>query len=88
LIEIKKGTVYYNGIEKDILEIIEKTKAHDWVEIQTFYDPVLKNWLALNTKIPIHKLMVGYVFPFYIDHSLKMGNVFKKPWVQQAPTLI
>jgi glycerophosphoryl diester phosphodiesterase len=78
LIEIKKGTVYYTGIEKKILDIIEKTKAHDWVEIQSFYDPVVKNWLALGTKIPVHKLMVGNMFPFYIDYMLNAGSVLKK----------
>jgi glycerophosphoryl diester phosphodiesterase len=78
LIEIKKGTVFYNGIEKDILEIIEKTKAHDWVEVQSFYDPVVKNWLSLNTKIPVQKLMLGNVFPFYVDYMLNVGSVLKK----------
>jgi glycerophosphoryl diester phosphodiesterase len=78
LIEIKKGTVYYNGIEKNILKIIEKTKAHDWVEVQTFYDPVVKNWLALDTNIPVHKLMVGNVFPFYIDYMLNAGSAIRK----------
>jgi glycerophosphoryl diester phosphodiesterase len=84
LIEIKKGTTYYNGIEKKILEIIEQHQAKEWVEVQTFYDPVLKNWLKLNSHIAAHKLMVGNVFPFYVDDMLNGGNIFKKTYGTQG----
>lgn len=78
LIEIKKGTSFYTNIEKKVLEIIKKHQAEEWVEIQSFYDPVIKNWLALETKIPVHKLMVGNLFPFYVDNVLNAGSLYKR----------
>jgi glycerophosphoryl diester phosphodiesterase len=78
LIEIKKGTGFYTDIEKKIFDVIKKQEAENWVEVQSFYDPVVKNWLALETNIPIHKLMVGNLFPFYIDYVLNAGSVFKR----------
>jgi len=78
LIEIKKSTSFYTNIEKKVFDIIKQNKAEEWVEVQTFYDPVLKNWLALGSNIPVHKLMVGNIFPFYVDYVVNAGNIYKK----------
>jgi glycerophosphoryl diester phosphodiesterase len=33
LIELKKGSEYYPGIEKRVLDVIEKNGASDWVDV-------------------------------------------------------
>ncbi len=80
LIEIKADAEgkAYPGIEEKVLSIIKKNEAEAWCEVQSFYDFSVNAWLALNTNIPVHKLLVGRLQPFYIDHKIRFGRVFRK----------
>lgn len=57
LIEIKNPKAI-NGIEDEVVGIIEKYKAAGWCELQSFSDKVLENVHKANPNIPLHKLFV------------------------------
>ena len=80
LIEIKKGqNGFYDGIEENILTIIQENKAHNWCIVQSFYDQVLGNIWKNEFAVPTHKLIVGKIpfIPLYFDHRLRWGNFDK-----------
>jgi glycerophosphoryl diester phosphodiesterase len=81
LLEIKKGKKhYYEGIEKEALRILKEKNYTDRVIMQSFYDPIIKNWRALDQEIPVHKLMLGNIrwLPIYIDHKVRWGSPYHK----------
>lgn len=58
IIEIKKGHSFYPNIEKNILQIIKKLHAENWVAIHAFDDSVIDTVHALDPSISLHKLLV------------------------------
>jgi glycerophosphoryl diester phosphodiesterase len=63
LIEIKRGSELYPGIEENILEIIKKNKAEEWVDIIHSFDrSALLNLQKQKTGARLQKLIV-FKFP-------------------------
>lgn len=68
LLEIKEGSPYHHGIERNILKIINEYKAHEWCIIQSFNDQVLNNFRnAPDLHSNVQKLFEALipVAPFY-----------------------
>lgn len=63
VIEIKAFNNYYQGIEKQVVDIIHKHKANNWVAVCSFDDSVLFKIHELDKNIALHKLFV-FKFPF------------------------
>lgn len=76
LIELKKGEEYYEGLEKNVLQVIKENRAEDWTVLQSFHDPILERIWKMDFVIPTHKLIVGKIpfLPIFIDHELKFGS--------------
>ena len=47
LLEIKDGSPYHYGIERNVIDLINENNAQDWCIVQSFNDRVLKNFRAL-----------------------------------------
>ena len=79
LIEIKKGSDYYAGIENQAIELIQKYRGDSWCTLQSFYDPVLERIWKHEYNVPTHKLIVGKIpwVPLYYDHGVRWGNFDK-----------
>ncbi|MES2515017.1 MAG: glycerophosphodiester phosphodiesterase [Bacteroidota bacterium] len=59
LIELKKGSSYYPGIEKHIVDLIDKYKAHSWIyTIHSFEKEALVNIAKRDSSINLQKLIV------------------------------
>lgn len=68
LLEIKDGSPYHHGIEKNIIQLINEYKAHDWCIVQSFNDRVLNNFRKLpELQSNVQKLFEAFipVAPFY-----------------------
>ncbi len=59
LIELKKGNSYYPNIEKHIVDLINKYKAHSWIStIHSFEKEALVNVAKRDSSINLQKLIV------------------------------
>ncbi len=59
LIELKKGNSYYPNIEKHIVDLIDKYKAHSWIStIHSFEKEPLINFAKRDSSINLQKLIV------------------------------
>lgn len=59
LIELKKGNSYYPNIEKHIVDLIDKYKAHGWIStIHSFEKEPLMNFAKRDSSINLQKLIV------------------------------
>lgn len=59
LIELKKGNSYYSNIEKHIVDLIDKYKAHSWIStIHSFEKEPLMNFAKRDSSINLQKLIV------------------------------
>lgn len=65
LIEIKKGSETYPGIEKLVLELIKQLKAEDFCLIHTFAQAAVFNWNSFNSNIPVSYLKVSGPFKIW-----------------------
>lgn len=68
LLEIKDGSPYHHGIERNIIRLLNEYKAHDWCIVQSFNDRILNNFRALpDLHSDIQKLFAAFipVAPFY-----------------------
>ena len=68
LLEIKDGSPYHHGIEKNIIDLVNEFDAHEWCIVQSFNDRVLKNFRELpDLHSNIQKLFAAFipVAPFY-----------------------
>lgn len=72
IIEIKKGDDFYPNIEKNILNLIKKYNAEDWVIIHSFDNKILETVHKLNPNISLHKLFVGKLkfVPFIVSNTI------------------
>lgn len=59
LIELKKGSEYYPGIEKRVIELIAKNKAETWIDlIHSFHKEALLNVNKQENGVKLQKLIV------------------------------
>lgn len=68
LLEIKDGSPYHHGIERNIIQLLNEYKAHEWCIVQSFNDRILNNFRALpDLHSDIQKLFAAFipVAPFY-----------------------
>ncbi|MEQ8625502.1 MAG: glycerophosphodiester phosphodiesterase family protein [Vicingaceae bacterium] len=68
LLEIKNGSPYHHGIEKNIIDLVNEFDAHEWCIVQSFNDRILKNFRELpDLHSNIQKLFAAFipVAPFY-----------------------
>lgn len=77
LIEVKENR--YSGIEKNIVQLLNKHAAKDWCIIQSFETGVLNNIKNLDPSIEIHKLVIGNIrgLPLHIDNCIRLGSIYK-----------
>lgn len=59
LIEIKKGSETYPGIEKMVLELIKQLKAEDYCLMHTFAQAAIFTWNSFNSNIPVSYLKIS-----------------------------
>jgi glycerophosphoryl diester phosphodiesterase len=83
LIEVKKDSRTYPGIEKNIMDLIQKHNASSWCIIQSFETRVLKNFLELKDKVEMHKLVTGDVpvLPLHVDAKIQTGSIYQYDYV-------
>lgn len=79
IIEIKDGGDFYPGLEKKVWEVVQANNAQSWCEVQSFSQDAVELFHALNTGLPLYKLVVGNipVLPLHIDNGLKGGSALK-----------
>ncbi len=63
LIEIKDGDEIYPGIEKKVVDLINKYQAQSWTIVHSFNDSVLFRIHKIDPGIKLHKLLIAD-FPF------------------------
>ena len=73
LIEIKKEKGLYPGIERRVIDIINKHNAKSKCILQSFNDEVLQNIHTIDPTIGLHKLLIAKLpfFNFIFDGSFK-----------------
>lgn len=76
LIEVKNGNQHYEDIEQKVWDIIQQYDALAWCEVQSFHSEVVKNFIALETPLKVHKLIAKRLpaIGMYIDDGLKFGS--------------
>lgn len=87
LLEIKDGSPYHHGIEKNVIDIINEYNAHDWCIVQSFNDKVLKNFRALpNLNSDIQKLfeIVIPVAPLYGGSRFTYKSIKRYDFAQEV----
>ncbi|MBL4709462.1 MAG: hypothetical protein JKY48_13585 [Flavobacteriales bacterium] len=87
LLEIKDGSPYHHGIEKNVIELINEYDAHDWCIVQSFNDKVLKNFRALpELNSDVQKLfeIVIPVAPFYGGSRFTYKSVRSYDFAQEV----
>ncbi|NOX46109.1 MAG: hypothetical protein GXO89_03930 [Chlorobi bacterium] len=84
LIEIKDGNSVYPEIEKKIVDLIQKHKAHGWCIVQSFRDDVLFRVHQLDSEIHLHKLLVwkSRWLPVQFDTKLSHFSYSKYGFVE------
>lgn len=78
LIEIKKGSPYYPGIEDQVLQVIAMHEFEERVEIKSFERSVVEYIRKRAPNIPIGK-SVSFRMPLFwiiIDRGLRWGSVY------------
>lgn len=71
VIEIKEGDELYTGIEKNVVNLINRYNAKDWTVVHSFNDSVLLRIKKLDSEIVLHKLLIAD-FPLF--HLIYDGN--------------
>lgn len=67
LIEIKEGNWRYPGIEKSVVDLINKYELKDSIIVQSFYDDVLFRIHEIDPDIRLHKLFIADTPLFHYD---------------------
>lgn len=79
LIEMKGTQLLQYKIAENLIGLIEKHEAQNWVVVQSFNSDFLKRMYRLNSGIKLNNL-VNYSpsnLPIYIDRRIKLGNIFR-----------
>jgi len=85
LVEIKEGGEIYPEIEKNVVDIINKYKAKEWVIIQSFNDSILTRIHRIDPEIKLHKLLI-VKFPFlYLlyDEDFRINKLQNYDFVEE-----
>jgi glycerophosphoryl diester phosphodiesterase len=79
LIEIKKGSPYYPGIEKNLVNLLGRHSLQKSCILQSFESEVLDALMELTAEYELHKLVTGDIplLPLHIDHTLKKGSIIQ-----------
>jgi len=85
LIEIKQGNEIYPGIEKKVIESIQKHNAKSWCIIQSFNLDILKTVHQLDKTIKLHKLYFGKIpyLPIWISNKMEFGSLKNLDFVSE-----
>jgi len=69
LIEVKRTKNIYQGIERKMMDEIERHNACSWVVVQSFNDSVLENLHKINPQLQLEKLLICKFFgiPYIFD---------------------
>ena len=83
-IEIKGTGNDYEGLEKRVVELIQQSQSHAWVEVISFNTHALRRVHALDSRIRLQQLLVSNLraLPFYLDKSLHWGSPKRIDFVQ------
>jgi glycerophosphoryl diester phosphodiesterase len=68
LLEVKDGSPYHHGIEKNIIHLVNEYQANDWCIVQSFNDRILSNFRKIpELQSDVQKLFAAFipVAPFY-----------------------
>ena len=87
LLEIKHGSPYHHGIERNIIKILDEYDAHDWCIVQSFNDKVLNNFRKLpELHSDVQKLFAAFipVAPFYGGSRFSYKRVGKYEYAQEV----
>jgi len=76
LIEIKEKIGANTGVEKGVVELIEKYHAKEWCVVQSFNDESLLRVHQLDPTIELHKLIVFKMrfLPYVFDGKIRYFN--------------
>ncbi len=87
LIEIKNGDELYPGLEKKVVEIINKYKAKNWVIVQSFNENTVLRVKMMDNEIKTFYLLGRNFDEFYSNtlNKIKIGNKFVKKYDGVAP---
>lgn len=77
LIEIKKGSETYPGIENRVIQLISEYNLKERVILKSFDDKILQEFKNIDPEIPRLKVFVGQIsfLRIVIDYSLNFGSV-------------
>lgn len=77
LIEIKKGSETYPGVENRVVQLIKEYKFEKRVILKSFDDKTLQELKNIAPEIPRLKVFVGQIsfLKIVIDYTINFGNV-------------
>ncbi|NUM50809.1 MAG: glycerophosphodiester phosphodiesterase [Flavobacteriales bacterium] len=84
-IEVKHGSKRYPGIEKAVLDLIDRFNGKKWCFINSFDTRVLKEFYSLDSTCILHKLFVLRipVVNAHIDRTLSSGTLNRYHYVSE-----
>ena len=89
LIEIKRGSEYYPGIEKRVIEIIKKHNANELCIIQSFDLKILEKINSIDKNLELHKLyyMKLPYLPIWISNRIEFGSLKRLYFIKEISLL-
>lgn len=77
-IEVKKGDVFYSGIEQLTLDLINKKGARDWCILHSFDDEIIRNIHHLDKTIPLFKTieLATSLADLYVNRIIPTKDIF------------
>lgn len=87
LLEIKNGSPYHPGIEKNIIQLVNQYQANDWCIVQSFNDRILTNFRKLpDLQSDVQKLFAAFipVAPFYGGSRFSYKRVQRYDFAQEV----
>ena len=77
-IEVKRGDIFYAGIEQLTLDLINKKNARDWCILHSFDDEIIRNIHHLDKTIPLFKTieLTPSLADLYINRIMRTKDIF------------
>lgn len=77
-IEVKRGDIFYSGIEQLTLDLINKHHARDWCILHSFDDEIIRNIHHLDKTIPLFKTieLTAPLADLYINKIMRTKDIF------------
>ena len=84
VLEIKKHRTNPQGIEQQLVSLIQEHNAHDWCVVHSFSDKVLGNIYRLDSNVRLNKLLFAgsSCLPLVIDHTLRFKSLKKYKYIE------